>query len=263
LLFILGLFIGSFLNVLIDRLPRDESVIKGRSYCDKCKKTLKWYDLIPVLSFLILGGKCRYCHSPISLYYPIVEIITGTMFVLTFIYVYRLQTTDYSLFDNLTFQHFSNSVIALFYYLLIISSLIVVFFADLKYGIIPDKIIFPAMVISFLYLILNTKYLIPNLFSGAGVFVFFLGLYLITKGKGMGFGDVKLVFLLGLFLGFPKIIPAFYISFLTGAFVGLILILLKKKKLFSGATIPFAPFLVLGTFISLFFGESIVRLFIY
>lgn len=244
--------------MLIDRLPQDESVVKGRSYCDKCKKTLKWYDLVPVISFLILSGKCRYCRSSISFYYPVVEIITGFFFVLTFMYVYRLQTTVYGFSNDLT--------IILFYYLFIISALIVVFFADLKYGIIPDKIIFPAIVIAGIYDLRFTIYesqFLNYFLSGFFAFLFFLVLYLMTRGRGMGFGDVKFVFLLGLFLGFPKIIPAFYISFLTGAFVGLVLILLKKKKLFSGATIPFGPFLVLGTIISLFFGESIIKIFIY
>ncbi|MBI2030994.1 MAG: prepilin peptidase [Candidatus Levybacteria bacterium] len=261
-LFVLGLFIGSFLNVLIDRLPRDESIAKGRSYCDKCKKTLKWYDLIPVLSFILLRGKCRYCHSPISYYYPIVEIITGVFFALT--YVYLINYSDLR-FTNYDLQFF----VTFLYYLTLISSLIIVFFTDLKYGIIPDKIIFPAAVISIIYHLSFTIYpngqlsIINGLLSGFGAFLFFLALYLITRGRGMGFGDVKLVFLLGIFLGFPKIISALYLSFLLGAFVGLILILLKKKRFFKGETIPFGPFLVLGSIISLFLGENIIRLFIY
>ena len=97
LLFVLGLAVGSFLNVLIDRIPQGQSPFKGRSYCDKCKKTLKWYDMIPVLSFLILKGKCRYCRTHISFYYPLVEFITGVMFVIVFAYVYGLRSTDYGL----------------------------------------------------------------------------------------------------------------------------------------------------------------------
>ena len=123
-LFILGACIGSFLNVLIDRLPFDKSPWKGRSYCDNCKKTLKWYDLIPVLSFVLLQGKCRYCRKHVSYYYPLVEIITGIMFVLTFTYVYRLPTTDYS--SLFSIYHFP--FIILSYYLAIVSSLIVIFF---------------------------------------------------------------------------------------------------------------------------------------
>ncbi len=264
LLFILGLSIGSFLNVLIDRIPNDESPFKGRSYCDKCKKTLKWYDSIPLISYLYLKGRCRYCRSHISFYYPLVEIVTGVMFVIAFAYVYGLQSTDYSL----PFSTFNSQLSIFIYSLFILSSFIVIFFTDLKYGIIPDKIVYSSTVISFLYLIpfgfaqgeLNTKYLIlGSLLSGLGAFGFFLALFLITKGKGMGFGDVKLAFLIGIILGFPKIIVAFYLAFLTGALVGSILIIWGKKKL-KGGTIPFGPFLIIGAVLSLFFGEKIIHL---
>lgn len=250
LVFLFGLFIGSFLNVLIDRVPKEESVVLGRSYCDSCKKKLRWFDLIPVLSFIFLGGKCRYCHSPLSSYYPLVEIITGFMFVLVFIFLsngiknYELRIMN---------------VIDLIYYCFIISSLIVVFFTDLKYGIIPDKILYPAILISLVYIILNTKYLIlSHLLSAVGAFLFFLLLYLITRGKGMGFGDIKLSFLMGFILGLPAIIFALYIAFLTGAIVGVILVLWGKKKL-KGA-IPFGPFLVLGTILSIFLEETLIKL---
>lgn len=249
IIFAIGLFIGSFLNVLADRLPREESVIKGRSHCEKCKKTLQWFDLIPLASFIFLKGKCRYCHSPLSFYYPIVELITGIMFVVAFIFV----------INNFPFTNFHLPLISLFYYLFIVSCLIVVFFADLKYGIIPDKIIFPAVLVSFVYIILNTNYMI-HIFSGVGAGLFFLLLSLIRirKHAGMGFGDVKFAFLMGLILGFPNIIVSLYIAFLTGAIVSIILILWRKKKL-AGASIPFGPFLVLGTFLALFWGESVFQ----
>ena len=242
IIFVLGLAVGSFLNVLIDRLPKDKSIIKGRSYCDHCKKPLRWYDLIPLLSFLILKGKCRNCHFSISFYYPMVELVTGVVFVLTF--------------DHL--RGGSLDIVALAYYLFILSSLIVIFFTDLKYGIIPDKIVYPAILTVSIYTIFNFQFSIFNYFlSALGAFLFFLILYLVTKGRGMGFGDVKLVFILGLFLGFPKAVVAFYIAFLTGAIFGCILIVWGKKKFFGG-TIPFGPYLVLGTFISLFWGEAIM-----
>jgi len=249
-IFLFGLAVGSFLNVLIDRLPRDESPFKGRSYCEKCYKTLRWYDLIPLLSFIVLKGKCRYCHSTISYYYPIVEALTGVAFVFVVSFIPQ---------ENIKYQ-ISNIkyTIELFYYLFIVSSLIVIFFADLKYGIIPDKIIYPSILVSIAYLFINHKSLFINhLLVGVGAFLFFFLLYLITRGRGMGFGDVKLVFLLGLFLGWPKIIVMFYFAFLTGAALGCILILWGKKKL-RGETLPFGPFLVLGTFVAAFFGESIV-----
>jgi len=244
IIFLFGLAVGSFLNVLIDRLPKDESVIKGRSYCDRCKKPLLWYDLIPLLSFLILKGKCRNCHSPISYFYPTVELITGVIFVFLFIFLPQ---------ENIKYQ-ISNIkyVISLIYYLFITSSLIIIFFTDLKYGIIPDKIVYPAVLVSLFYLfIIHNSLFLIHVMSALGAFLFFLILYLGTKGRGMGFGDVKLVFLLGLFLGWPKVIVAFYIAFLTGAVVGCILILWGKKRL-TGGTIAFGPFLVLGAIISLF-----------
>ena len=248
--FIFGLFIGSFLNVLGDRLPKGKSPIKGRSRCEKCKKTLKWYDLIPLMSFIMLKGKCRYCKTSLSFYYPTVELVTGILFISTAFFVF-----NGSQFPITNFQ----LLITFIYYLFIVSSLIVVFFADLKYGIIPDKIIFPAIAVSFLYFLINHSSLIINhLFSAVGASLFFLLLFLITKGKGMGFGDVKFAFLMGLILGFPNIIIALYVAFLTGAIIGCILIVWRKKRIF-GTIIPFGPFLVLGTFFALFWGESIFQ----
>jgi leader peptidase (prepilin peptidase)/N-methyltransferase len=149
-------------------------------------------------------------------------------------------------------------IVALAYYLFIVSSLIVVFFADIKYGIIPDKIVFPSIIVSMVYFfMLHNSYFIIHLLSALGAFLFFLLLFLVSRGRGMGFGDVKLVFLLGLFLGWPQIIIALYFSFLTGAIIGCILVLWRKKR-FSGGTIPFGPFLAAGAFVSLFWGEYIL-----
>ncbi len=247
LLFLFGICVGSFLNVVIDRLPHNKSIFFGRSHCDSCKKKLSPLDLVPLLSFFFLGGKCRHCHKKISVQYPLIELLTGAMFVLTVFL--SLQSTVYSL----------QQIALLGYDLFIISCLIAIFFIDLKYGIIPDEIIYLLSFITFLYLVLNTKYLLlPNLFSAIISFLFLFFIYFLTKGKGMGFGDVKLAFFMGLFLGFPKIITAFYVAFLTGAALSIILILLGKKK-FKGSTIAFGPFLVIGTYISLFWGEQIIR----
>jgi len=262
LIFVIGIFVGSFLNVVVDRLPRKETIAKGKSHCEFCKKELAWYDLIPLLSFLLLKGKCRYCHKKLSLYYPIIELSTGVLFVLAYVYInsqfsiLNFQLINQFLIPNLSIFNLQ-SLISLVYYLFIVSSFIVVFFSDLKYGIIPDKIVFPAIVVTFFYLlIINPQSLIINLFSALGAWAFFLILFLITRGKGMGFGDVKLAFLLGLILGFPKIILALYLAFLTGAFLGIILILCKKKKSIK-ETIPFGPFLIIGSLIALFWGEFI------
>lgn len=271
-IFIIGLFVGSFLNVLADRLPRGEAVIKGRSRCEKCKKTLKWYDLIPLLSFIFLKGRCRYCKARLSFYYPTIEFVTGVLFAIAAYYILNnfqfLILNFYSIF-NFKF------LFTLFYYLFIVSSLIVVFFADLKYGIIPDKIVFPTIVIVSLYLFINhsslTRLQMPSALAdggqvlnhllsaaSAGLFFLLLSLIKIRKHSAMGFGDVKFAFLMGLVLGFPNIVVSLYVAFLTGAIVGIILIIWRKKKL-EGATISFGPFLVLGTFAALFWGGIILQ----
>lgn len=257
IIFILGICVGSFLNVLADRLPREKSIIKGRSHCEKCKKTLKWNDLIPLFSFLMLKGKCRYCETKLSPYYLTVELITGILFVITALFA----VNNFQSVFNFQFLNFQ-LLIPLIYYLFIISSLIVVFFADLKYGIIPDKIIFPTIIASSLYLLIyHSSFIINYLFSAVGAGLFFLVLFAGTKGRGMGFGDVKFAFLMGLILGFPKIIVSLYIAFLTGAIAGIILIIWRRKKIF-GTSIPFGPFLVLGTLVTVFFGNFILQNFL-
>ncbi|MFZ5366299.1 MAG: prepilin peptidase [Patescibacteria group bacterium] len=251
-IFILGLCVGSFLNVLIYRLPHSLP-ITGRSKCPKCKKKILWYDNIPLLSFAFLRGKCRFCHSPISGYYPVVELLTGCLFISAAIFLPE-QNIKYQI---LNIKYF----LVLSYYLVIISTLIVLFFTDLRFQIIPDRVIYPtaAIVLAF-SLITNYQLPITNYFlSALGAGSFFLLLHFLTRRKGMGMGDVKLGFLMGLVLGFPKIILALYLAFLTGAFIGVILILGKKKRF--GEHIPFGPFLTSATFVSLFWGDEILKWF--
>jgi len=252
LIFIVGLFIGSFLGVLTDRIPRGETVVKGHSHCEFCKKTLKWHDLIPVFSFISTKGKCRYCRKSLSYYYPTIEISTGIMFVLAYIFA----SSQFVIY-NLSF------IISILYYLVIVSSFVVIFFTDLKYGIIPDKILLLAILVSILcQLILNPSSLIINLLCGVGAFLFFILISVVfsalTKKDSMGGGDIKLVFLLGLILGFPGIIISLYVAFLTGALVGIILIIWRKKS-FQKTTLPFGPFLISGALISLFWGNLIFQ----
>lgn len=248
-LFVFGLCVGSFLNVLVDRLPNGESIVKKRSYCDHCKKTLRWYELIPVFSYVFLKGKCSRCHKEISVMYPLGEILTGLFFVLI--------ALSFGIENLMAIQ--STFLLQFFYLLFIAGCLQVIFFTDIKYGIIPDAIIYPASTLSFLSIALFAPSLLwIHVLSAVGAFVFFLLLFLITKGKGMGLGDVKFVFFMGLFLGFPHIAIALYIAFLAGAAFAIALVLFKRRR-FIGGTIPFGPFLVIGTGISYFFSSEIVR----
>jgi prepilin signal peptidase PulO-like enzyme (type II secretory pathway) len=248
-IFFLGLLIGSFLNVLADRLSTGESPFKGRSYCNNCKRTLAWIDLIPVFSFVFLKGKCRYCKASLSVYYPLVEVTTGALFIAVLFFLGVESTTFITVI----------TIISAIYLLLIVSALVVIFFADLKYGIIPDGVIVFLFVIALPYLLfVHNSLFINHLFSGIGALIFFLFLFLITRGKGMGFGDVKFSFVMGLILGFPGIVVSLYIAFLTGAAIGSILLLWKRQKVF-GVKIPFGPFLVFGFIITLFFGDIILE----
>lgn len=219
-----GLAVGSFLNVLIDRLPRGKNVITGRSLCDHCKKTLRWYELIPLLSWVAQGARCRRCHKKLSWQYPLIELVTGVGFV----------------------------ILAPSYWL-IFSSFLVIFMADLKYQIIPDS-----MVIAGVIGAIGVNGVIgENILAGMGASAFFLFLWFITRGRAMGFGDVKFAFLMGLLLGFRGVIVACYLAFLTGAGVGVILILRGKKGLKS--KIAFGPFLVFGTSVALVWGQQIIE----
>jgi len=251
-IFIFGSAIGSFLGVVIERIPREESITKGRSYCESCKRRLAPLDLIPLFSFLFLRGKCRYCKTKLSLYYPLVEFITGLLFVLVaFIFFGN------NLLSVLTDTRSVVTLGALWY---LSASLVALFFIDLKYGILPFVIIFPAVLVTVLWHLVIPQADFVNLFLSAfGAFLFFLCLFLATKGRGMGFGDVVYAFLMGLLLGFPKIIFGLYIAFIGGAIISLLLVALKRKKL-SGGTVPFGPFLIAGTIISLLWGQELIAM---
>ena len=257
LIFIFGLAIGSFLNCVIYRLERVEkepssfkkelgSFVMGRSYCPHCQHLLSWQDLIPVFSFFILGGKCRYCGKRISWQYPLVELATGILFLLIFIYFNNFLVTGYWLPVTI-------------FWLLVTSFLIIIFVYDFKHYIIPDKVIYPAIVIAFIYNLITgyrlpvTGYLLAA-FAAAG---FFLFIVLISRGKWMGVGDIKLAFLIGLLLGWPNTLLALFLAFLIGAIIGLGLIILKKKTIKS--ELPFGPFLILGIYIAFFWGKEIIN----
>jgi len=275
LIFLFGSVIGSFLNVIILRLrsgqvcrpEKKESIIHGRSHCLKCGKTLAWYDLVPVVSFLWLSGKCRSCKEKISWQYPLVEIAAGLSFVLIFYSNYELRITNYgyelSVFSMI---HDSLFMIQLLSHWFIISCLIAIFVYDLRHYIIPDIILFPAIVVSFLWRVFEVLlapsgvegglgHFFPYLLSALGASAFFLAIILITRGKGMGLGDAKLTFLMGLLLGWPNILAALFLAFFIGATVGVGLIFWGGKNMKS--QIPFGPFLIAATTFVLFFGEKV------
>ncbi len=268
ILFLIGIITGSFLNCVIYRLEIDQaknsvhaseqserrSFLFGHSYCPNCKHILSWLDLIPILSFFLLKGKCRYCSEKISWQYPFIEVATGLLFLLIFYF----QPSHISTLTPIEIKFLTGFI----YYLIISCFLIVIFVYDLKHYIIPDKIIYPAIVIA---LIFNFQFLAFNqipifislILSAFGAAAFFLLIVLISQGKWMGIGDIKLAFLMGLILGWPGILVALFLAFLIGALVGLGLIIRRKKTLKS--QIPFAPFLVVGTFVALFLGRDIIN----
>ena len=269
IIFILGLIIGSFLNVVIFRLENKEKIINDRSKCLHCGHILKWSDLIPVLSFIFLKGKCRYCNNKISWQYPLVEIGTGVLFIMIMNYELRIMNYEY-LISNIQY-----SILPLLFWFYITSALITIFVYDLKHYIIPDKVIYPAIIITFIYKLFGIWNLPAQGWSASGgefgilgpvlyllfpafvAGIFFYSIVIITKSKGMGGGDVKLAFLMGLILGWPIILLSLFLSFIFGSIVGIFLILIGKKKM--GSMIPFGPFLIVGTFIGLFWGERLIN----
>ncbi len=248
ILFVFGACVGSFLNVCIYRMPQEGvSIVFPGSHCPKCKAPVKWYDNIPILSFLILKAKCRSCKAPISPRYAFIEVITGFIFV------------QYSIF----FGH----GIEYFFYLYLTCSLIVVTLVDMKWQIIPDEINFSGMfvgvVLSTLFPIMHgqEKHLFGLLYSIVGLLVgggavFLIGMVgeMIFKREAMGGGDVKLMAMIGAFLGWKMALIVFFmIGPLLGSVIGLYVKYIKKEDI-----IPYGPFLSIGAIIAIFWGSYIL-----
>jgi len=246
--FILGLVVGSFLNVLIYRLPRQEQFVRGRSFCPHCKKILKAKDLVPLVSFILLKGKCRYCRTKISFQYPLIELVTGILFV--FLAYYYQIGADWG---NILFWR----------NLIIVSGLVVVFMTDLKHFLLFDVVtwflIFVAVISNFVIAIMSPSWQssLEN-FILAGVIgcLFFWSQRALSRGLWVGQGDVYLGLLMGLLLGIKGLIVALFFSYVLGAIVSLHLLITKQKKMKS--QLPFGVFLTLGIFVSLFWGEKIL-----
>src|SRR3989344_7251423 len=246
--FALGTCIGSFLNVVIYRLEQEKNIY-GFSYCPHCKHPLSWLDLVPVFSFIFLQGRCRYCSKKISLQYPLVEAITGIIFILAFIRGWPMVNPA--------------SVLHLVFLWYIFSSLMVIFVFDLKHYIIPDVVLFPLIITTIVYRIFEAvvwhmgpvQLALNYGLAGGLASAFFLVIFLVSAGRWMGFGDVKLAFFMGVLLGLQNVTVALFLAFVLGAIVGLCLMVLKQKNIKS--EIPFGPFLIVGSAIALFSGQSI------
>jgi leader peptidase (prepilin peptidase)/N-methyltransferase len=239
---IFGAMVGSFLNVCIYRLPKEESIVWPRSHCPTCKKTIRFYDNIPLVSYLLLRGRCRHCKGSISFQYPLVEGITA-------------------LSSFLLIMKFGPSLSYLFYFALV-AALIVITVIDLYHQIIPDVISLPGIGVGLL-----TSLVIPQitffnslmgiLLGGGSLFLVATLYEWIFKREGMGGGDVKLLAMIGAFLGWKAVILTILLSSLIGSITGILMMILKGKD-FKYA-IPFGPFLSLGAVIALFYGESLMR----
>lgn len=258
--FIVGLIVGSFLGVVNYRLKVAEDIVWKRSHCPGCKARIRWYDNIPLLSFVILAGQCRDCKEKISWKYPAIELLTGFLFAAV---AWKfLGGFGFSSEKLLT----GASMIEMAFWLFTVSYLVLIFFHDLSYMLIPDVAVYPAIVITFVYQ--YWKYLQGPLgiatlkapvtgavFAALVAALFFFALIWISKGKWIGGGDVKLGFLAGLIVGWPGILFVLFFAYMIGAIVSLILIATKKKTWKS--QIPFGPFLVTGILIVMFFSEQI------
>ena len=241
--FVFGSVIGSFLNVCIYRLPRNQSVISPSSRCPSCNTPIRAYDNVPIISYILLGGRCRVCKAGISLRYPLVEALNGLLYVMTF---WR-------------FGPEWHTVVYFFF----CSALIVITFIDLDFQIIPDRITLPGTLAGFIagsflmpdpfmrYSLLGFTSSLAGLLAGGGLFY---AIAVLSKG-GMGGGDIKMMAMVGSLMGWKSVLLTTFLGSFTGAAAGLFLMVFKGKG--RKTKIPFGPFLTLGALITLFFGQEI------
>lgn len=250
IVFIFGAIVGSFLNVCIHRMPLGESVVWPRSHCPQCKNRIEWYDNIPFISYLVLNGKCRICHKRIPLRYPLVELLTA----LTFVALFKRFGLSYRFF----------------FYLIFLCGLIISTFIDIKHRIIPDEISIGGMILGFILSAVGG--LKPALNSLLGIFIgggiIYLSGFLFDmvyfkllrkppiqgETSSMGGGDVKLLAMIGAFLGWQAALVTFFVAPFFGAAVGILNLIFKKDH-----TIPYGPFLSLSAVLSLFYSRQIIN----
>ncbi len=234
--FISGLAVGSFLGVAAYRLPRKLSIVRPSSYCPYCKRKIPFYDNIPLISFIILKGRCRYCKEKIGLSTLFIEVITGVLFVVNYF------------FFGLSLKTLAGIVLC--------SVLVLISFIDIEFKVIPNVIVLPFTLVGLAFSIFPdlNRWWFPLAFS-AGAFLFMFIIHLISP-RGMGMGDVKLSLMIGAFL-VRNVVTALFLGFLSGAVYGLSLIIIKKKSLKH--QVPFGPFISLGSIIALFWGNNILK----
>jgi leader peptidase (prepilin peptidase)/N-methyltransferase len=240
--FVFGAVVGSFLNVCICRMPKDESVVTPPSHCPRCDYRIRWYDNIPLFSYLLLRGKCRGCGTHISLQYPLVELLNGLLTLALFL----------KFGPTLTF-------LALF---LFCSALVVITFIDLEHQIIPDEISLSGIVIGFVVSFilpwqtwLNS--LLGILLGGGSLLLVAYSYQWLTGKEGMGGGDIKLLAMMGAFLGWKSVLFIVFASSLIGSVVGITIMLVQKKD--SKLAIPFGPYLAFGAVLYIFFGRQLIH----
>lgn len=237
IVFVFGLIIGSFLNVCIYRIPKGESIVYPPSHCGSCNNLIKPYDLIPVISYIFLRGKCRYCESNISIRHPIIEIITALLFLV----IYNFYGVSFYFVKNITFICF----------------ILLIGVIDLDTTNVYSKTTIPFAALSIIFILIEKlylKYSISGYIYGALLSLIVIG-SIIFITKSMGSGDLDICLIVGLFLGVELTAITLMFSFIFGAFIGIILILFKKKD--KQDYIPFAPYIAMASIFSILFGEKI------
>ncbi len=234
-IFILGILLGSFLNVVIYRLPQHESIIWGRSHCMHCDHIIKPIELIPVVSFVFLGGKCKGCKTPISLRYPLIELLTGILFLVSY----------------KTFGFSYAFAIALPLTLI----LIIIAFIDIDTMEIYDRFQIMILILALLNLFVSPLSIIDHI---TGFFIISIPFYIIAwLTDGMGGGDIKLIAIAGLLLGYQATLVAFFVSIILGALMALYLLIVKKSS--GKAQLAFGPFLCIGIYVAYHFSTIIIQ----
>lgn len=257
-LIIFGLIFGSFIASFTWRIGKEISLKLTRSICPHCEKKIFWFDNIPLLSFFLLKGKCRNCKKKISLRYPVIELATALGFLKIGYFLKlcpKFSSLNLSPICSLKMELGSFSIFFILFIFVLLFSILII---DFEHQVIPDEIsfiLFGIILIKLLFISYGNFYV--HLASGFFSALFLLLVHLITKGKGMGLGDVKFALFPGAFFGWPLALVWMFVSFLTGAAIGGIMVLLGKAHF--GKHIAFGPFLIISFFITLIWGNSLVR----